>query len=63
MLYSVVECNSGILVAVQYVNRCWGGGVDAGCYASPSPIFILCTLHIHMFCRMAVGRVGGATGI
>ena len=25
MLYSVVECNSGILVAVQYVNRCWGG--------------------------------------
>jgi len=26
VLYSVVECNSGILVAVQYVNRYWGGG-------------------------------------
>ena len=38
MLYSVVECNSGILVAVQYVNRCWGGGGVGGCWLLCLPL-------------------------
>ena len=52
VLYCVVECNSGVLVAVRYVNRYWGGGWVLVAMPPPPPerdTLILCTLYIHMF--------------